>query len=100
MPPMSSSSTFIINLMWKILVYVTYHACLLTDVGNFSPNEVLLDNQNNVSIMKPGMLIDVQHAVKHVHILGAGRMQFAAYDIGCLQYFFPVYTSDSTQMNI
>lgn len=59
----------------------------------FSLNQVLLDNQRNICLLKPEMFINVQQADILVRISGAGCIQFVVYDKWYLQDFFPGYAS-------
>jgi hypothetical protein len=90
------------NLTWETetLAFVTYHVCSIKKTEKFLPNQVLLDNQSDISIMKPELLTNVQRAEKLVHISGAGGVQFVTHDTGYLKDFFQVYASDITHANI
>lgn len=51
------------NLTWDASVFITYHVCSIKKVEKVLLNQVLLDNQSDISIMKPNLLTIVQRAV-------------------------------------
>lgn len=68
--------------------------------NTFGPKEVLLDNQANVSIVRPELLRDVQDAEHAVKINGVGGHQFTVTQTGYLDPLFRVYASEDTHANI
>lgn len=64
----------------------------------FSDTEVLLDNQ--AAIMEPVMLHALHTVKDHVHVNGVSGLQGKLDQVGYLDDFFEVYTSDSTRVNI
>jgi hypothetical protein len=45
------------NLAWETSAFVTYYVCSIKKMDKFLLNQVLLDNQRNINIMKPDLLI-------------------------------------------
>ena len=48
----------------------------------FGPKDVLLDNQANISVVRPELLRDVQDAEQEVKINGVGGHQFTVTQTG------------------
>jgi hypothetical protein len=59
-------------------------------------NEVLLDNQADVSIVHPVLLENVQPAERAIKVKGVGGIQMMANQVGVLPGFFQVYVSVET----
>ena len=86
---------------WHASTFTSYYVYASGDSGEkFGPTEVLLDNQSDISVMKPSMLTNIQCAERPVYVNGAGGTQFTAHDTGYLQDFFSVYASEDTHANI
>jgi len=66
----------------------------------FGPNDVLLDNQADVSIVRQELLRDIQDAEHAVKINGVGGHQFTVNKTGYLDPLFRVYASETTHANI
>jgi len=62
----------------------------------FKRNEILLDNQANVSIVHPDLLRDIQPAGNKAKINGVGGHQFTLDKTGFLDPLFRVYASEET----
>jgi hypothetical protein len=63
-------------------------------------NEVLLDNQADVSIVHPVLLENVRPAERAIKIKGVGGIQMTVNQVGDLPGFFQVYASAETKANI
>ena len=66
----------------------------------FERNEVLIDNQANISIVHPSLLRDIRPAEQTVKINGVGGHQFTVSETGYLDPLFCVYASTETRANI
>jgi hypothetical protein len=64
------------------------------------PNEVLLDNQADVSIVHPVLLENVRPAEKVIKVKGVGGIQMIVDQVGDLPGFFQVYASAQTKANV
>jgi len=69
-------------------------------VNGFKPTEVLLDNQANISIMRPELLRAFEKTEQTVRITGVGGMQLCTNETGYLEDFFRVYCSRNTKANV
>jgi hypothetical protein len=70
------------NATWHASTYTSYYVYASGDSGEkFGPTEVLLDNQSDISVLKPSMLRNLQPAERPVIVNGAGGSQFTAGDI-------------------
>ena len=87
------------HLTWNANTFTTYQI-LNTSASTFGPNDVLLDNQANISIFRTDMLRDIQDAEAAVKINGVGGHQFSVTQTGFLDPLFRVYASDDTHANI
>jgi hypothetical protein len=65
-----------------------------------SETEVLLDNQADISIMKPSLLRALAPAEKTVKVNGVGGLQLKVDLTGYLDEFFRVYASEETRANV
>ena len=68
--------------------------------NTFGPKEVLLDNQANVSVVRPELLHDVQEAEHAVKINGVGGHQLTVTQTGYLDPLFCIYASEDTHAHI
>ncbi len=68
--------------------------------SGFRETEVLLDNQADISIMRPGLLRAFKPAEKAVCVNGVGSLQLTVDRKGYLEDFFDVYASEHTKANI
>lgn len=55
---------------------------------NFSSNQVVLDNQRNICLLKPEMFINVKQTEILGHISGAGGIQFVVHNIDIYKIAF------------
>jgi hypothetical protein len=79
---------------------VTYQVHATGMVGKFKRQEVLLDNQADVSVIHPSLLREIEPAESAVNINGVGGLQFTVNKEGYLDDFFRVYTSEDTHANV
>jgi len=63
-------------------------------VGTYlKPTEVLLDNQANISIIRPDLLLALEEVDKEVRINGVGGAQLSTRETGCLPGFLEYTTA-------
>jgi hypothetical protein len=62
--------------------------------------EVLLDNQANISMIKPGMLRHIEPAKEEVSICGVRGLQLRMKETSYLNEFFRVYASEDMKANV
>ncbi len=62
--------------------------------------EVLLDNQADISVMRPDMLRELHTLKDSVQVNGVGGVQMEVREAGYLDGFFEVYASDAIKVNI
>ncbi len=63
-------------------------------------NEVLLDNQADISIINPALLQHVRASEKTINVNGVGGPQLKVNQVGHLPDFFEVYSSQDTKANV
>jgi hypothetical protein len=63
-------------------------------------NQVLLDNQADVSVLHPSLLVDIKKADHELKINGVGGEQLKVTDTGYLPDFFCVYSSHQTKAHV
>ena len=84
---------------WDATTFVTYQVNAI-GLSGFKSTEVLLDNQANVSIMRPELLSAFEKADTEVRINGVGGVQLSTDETGYLPDFFRVYSSSHTKANV
>jgi hypothetical protein len=72
---------------WEDNTFCTYQVNTIR-VEGFSPMEVLLDNQLDISIMKLELLRMLELAEKSIRVNGVGSVQLVAHQTGYFQDFF------------
>jgi len=87
------------HLTWNASTFHTYQVNTVQQ-SIFGPNDVLLDNQANVSVVRQELLRDIQDAEHAVKINGVGGHQFTVNKTGYLDPLFRVYASETTHANI
>ena len=87
------------HLTWNADTFTTYQV-MNASASSFGPNDVMLNNQANVSIFRTNMLRDIRDAEETVRINGVGGHQFSVTKTGFLDPLFRVYASDDTHANI
>jgi hypothetical protein len=91
------------HMTWgEAAMFTTYLEKQVNAIGysGFRETEVLLDNQADISIMKPGLLRAFKPAEKTVRVNGVGGLQLTVDRKGYLDDFFDVYTSEHTKANV
>jgi hypothetical protein len=89
--------------MWgEATIFMTYLEKQVNAIGysDFCETEVLLDNQAEISIMRPGLLYAFKPAEKKVNMNGLGGLQLMIDRKGCLKDFFDIYASEHMKANI
>jgi len=84
---------------FEATTFVTYQVNAVSYSG-FKLTEVLLGNQANISMMKPGLLHHIEPAKEEVNICGVGGLQLRVKETGYLNEFFRVYASEDTKANV
>jgi hypothetical protein len=86
---------------WDASTFVTYQVNAI-GINGFKATEVLLDNQANISIMRPELLRAFEHieTETEIRVNGVGGVQLCTNETGYLQDFFRVYTSPDTKANV
>jgi hypothetical protein len=84
---------------WDATIFVTYQVNTIGAV-RFKPTEVLLDNQANISIMRPDLLLVFKEVETEIKINGVGGVQLSTRETSYLPDFFRVYTSSNTKANV
>jgi len=72
------------HLTWNANIFSTYHVNNAVKEHKFERNEVLIDNQANISIVHPSLLQDIRPAEQTVKINGVGGHQFTVSETGYL----------------
>jgi hypothetical protein len=91
-----------VNAAWEANVFNTSLTYQVNAVGlrGFWEMEVLLDNQADISIMRPSMLHELRTLKSSVQVNGVGGVQMEVRQEGYLDEFFEVYASDTMRVNI
>jgi hypothetical protein len=84
---------------FEATTFVTYQVNAVSYTG-FKDTKVLLDNQTNISVMKPRLLRQIEPATEEIKINGIGGLQLCAKETGYLNDFFRVYASEETKTNV
>ena len=88
------------HLTWNANMFGTYQVNNAVKAQEFGRNEVLIDNQANISVVHPSLLRDVQPADQTIKINGVGGHQLSVSETGYLDPLFRVYASEATHANI
>ncbi len=90
------------NAVWEANAFHTVRTYQVnaTGLSGFSPTEVLLDNQADISIVRPELLRGLRDTEHTVRVNGVGGVQMELSKAGYLQDFFEVYASEDTLVNI
>jgi hypothetical protein len=78
-----------VNAAWEANVYHTYQVNAM-GMSGFSSTEVLLDNQADISIMRPELLRQLRPTNGTVRVNGVGGVQLELKQVGYLEDFFEV----------
>jgi hypothetical protein len=84
---------------WEGSTFCTYQVNTV-GVEGFGPTKVLLDNQADISIMKPDLLRMLEVTEKPIRVNGVGGVQLVVSETGYLQDFFRVYATKDTKANV
>jgi hypothetical protein len=84
---------------WEGSTFCTYQVNVV-GVERFGLTKVLLDNQADISIMKPNLLRMIEPAEKPIKVNGVGGVQLVVNETGYLQDFFRVYATANTKANV
>jgi hypothetical protein len=87
-------------LTWETSTFMAFKQVNAIGYTVLSVTEVLLDNQADISIMKPSILRTLAPAEKTVKVNGAGRLQLQEGCMGYLDDFFHMYASKETRANV
>ena len=91
-----------LNATWEAATFCTYH--LINNAVNenlkVGPNEVLLDNCADISIIRPHLLEWIKDSENNIKINGVGGLTLTVNKTGYLPEFFEVYASEETLANV
>ncbi len=91
-----------VNAAWDANVFHTVRTYQIDSAGRkgFATTEVLLDNQADISIVRPELLRALHPINETVKVRGVGGVQLELDQVGYLQDFFEVYSSNDARVNI
>lgn len=90
-----------LNATWEAATYCTHQVNSAVDESlKVQPNEVLLDNQADISIIRPHLLENVEDSGRTIKINGVGGLTLEVNQTGYLPNFFKVYSSEKTLANV
>jgi hypothetical protein len=90
-----------LHLSWEASNYCTRTVNSAVDESlKVGPNEVLLDNQTDISIIRPHLLVGVKQSDREISINGVGGLTLKVNQTGHLPDFFKVYASEDTLANV
>jgi hypothetical protein len=90
-----------LNATWEAATFCTHQVnCAVDNSLRVQPNEVLLDNAADISIIKPHLLENLQDSKKEIKINGVGGLTLTVNKVGDLPNFFRVYSSEKTLANV
>ena len=80
----------------------TYHCDLIYNIGDklWHQNEVLLDNQSNVSMIHRDMCNNIRELNNPINVGGAGGKMLNIYEVGNLDGFGSVLIPENWRVNI
>jgi hypothetical protein len=82
---------------WDMTTFVIYQVNAIRAVG-FKPTKVLLDNQANICIMRPDLLMAFEKTENGIRANGVGGVQLYTDETGYLQGFLIVYSSPEQEL--
>jgi hypothetical protein len=90
------------HMTWEANMFMTYLEKQVNAIGysSFHDMEVLLDNQADISVMRPELLRALEPTEKKIQVNGVGGLQLMVDRKGYLDDFFDVYASEHTKANI
>jgi len=91
-----------VNAVWEVNAFMKVRTYQINAVGfsGFRSTEVLLDNQADISFIRPKLLRQVLPTSEVVRVNGVGSVQLELRETGYLDNFFQVYTSTETRVNV
>ena len=91
-----------LNATWEATTFCTYHQVnnAVDENLKVGPNEILLDNQADISIIRPHLLEGIKDSGNNIKINGVGGLTLTVSKTGYLPDFFQVYASEDTLANI
>ena len=90
-----------LNATWQASAYCTHTVHNAVDENlKVGPDEVLIDNQADISVIKSHLLVDVKRYEREIKINGVGGLTLTVNKTGYLPDFFQVYASDDTLANV
>lgn len=84
---------------WDAMMFVTYQVNAISALG-FKLTKVLLDNQANISIMRPELSMAFEKTENGIRVNDVGGVQLYTDKTGYLEDFFRVYRSTESKKNI
>jgi hypothetical protein len=89
---------------WEASVHVTTREVQVHNAverpKKIADDEILLDNQTDISILRPESVENIKESQDQVKVKGVGRLQLVVDKKGYLPDFFEVYTSEETKANV
>ena len=90
-----------LNATWEAATFCTHQVNSAMDANlKVQPNEIIIDNAADISIIQPHLLENVQQRERSVKINGVGGLTLEVNQTGYLPNFFEVYSSDKTLANV
>jgi len=90
-----------LNATWEAATFCTHQVNSAVDNSlKVQPNEVLIDNAADISIIKPHLLENLRNSEKEIKINGVGGLTLTVDKVGDLPNFFQVYSSEKTLANV
>ena len=90
-----------LNATWEASNFCTHQVHSAVDnTLKVQPNEVLLDNAADISIIKPHLLENLEESDREIKINGVGGLTLTVNQMGYLPNFFKVYSSEKTLANV
>ena len=84
---------------WDAMTFIAYQVNAIGAEG-FKPTKILLDNQENISIMQPDILSAFGMTENVIRVNGVGGVQLYTDETGYIENFFRVYSSAETKANV
>jgi len=91
-----------LNATWEAATFCTYHQVnnAVDENLKVGPNEVLLDNCADISVIRPHLLEGIKDGENNIKINGVGGLTLTVNKTGYLPEFFEVYASEETLANV
>jgi hypothetical protein len=89
---------------WEASVHVTTREVSVHNTverpKKIADDEILLDNQADISIIRPELVENIKESQDRVRVNGVGGLQLVVDKRGYLPDFYEVYTSEETKANV